>query len=490
MSSVDPNYVTPGVTITQLSSQAVPPGPGQQGILCLLGTAPKGTSDPKSFSSLADANTEYGSAADAGSLFNLEPGLEIAFGQAGVLNSLQVVAVRVGATQAIASVPQISGGQTAYALTARPSYAGKNTVTAVVGSPSYSNGSYQQSIALYDNTPSLAVVIENFGGATPQAVTDAINSASSLALASTAGGATGNSQNAFGQGGTYTLSGAVDGSAATQADYVAALAKAEGIDVDFVVALSGDAVVQQAVASHVSKMIGQQKYRQGILGQKYTGASEPNVVSQALQVAGNYSSQYLCLLANQGGYRRNPVTGLSQIYDGYFWAAALGAIKCINNPAEPLTRKPITGLLGLTENFPLTDLNSLAADGIIAIRTVPTMVINDGVDLGPVGNYRKENIVAQENRLIKIILAKVGPMIGTADVKNNAQAIRQRVMDALNAAAVDNQIIVGFDPTSLTVQQAQPPSTAGVYNVNIVYIPRKEVTRINFFLTLNLNIGG
>lgn len=361
-----------------------------------------------------------------------------------------------------------------------------NNMQAVISASTYDNtkGSYMQSISLYDNTVGSQIILEQYQGWSPQDLNDQINTKSQLMTSVTSGGA-GTTQNNFGTAGTYTLTGALDGSGAQPQDYVNAMVLAESIDCDFIVALSGDSTVQQGLFNHVTKMFSQQKPREGIAAFKYLGQPKALVINQALQAQSAITSPQMMLLSNTGGYRRDPVIGINRIYDGFYIAAGIGAIKAANNPAEPLTRKSVAGILSLTEGFTQTDLDQLAQQGVIALTNVPPPVkVFDGVDLDNPGNYRQENIVAQSNRLIKIILSFVNPLIGTADPSSNINAITNAVINAMNSAST-LQIISGFNQKNLSVV-AQ--STPGRYTVNLLYTPRLEITRIDFFLTLNVNL--
>ena len=350
-------------------------------------------------------------------------------------------------------------------------------------------------MSLYDNTPASATITEGpYTGTTPGQIVNLINTQSQLATATSAGPSSGNSSTAnnFGQSGTYTLQGATDGSSATDTDFQNAINLAQQIDCDFIVALSGSAVVKQSLFQHVQAMVSQLKYREGFIGSAYNGVSAAQAVANALADSSIYTSQYVTILANTGGSRRDPSAAVgsnpNKIYDGFMWCAALGAMKAMNNPSFPLTRKQISGLLGLTEHFTSTQLSSMASQGALAMSDSPLPIqIFDGVTaVQQPSNYYKEGVVAQENRLVKIILARVNPLIGTADPNSNLQTIRQTVIDACNSA-ISQQIIVAIDPTQITVT---PTGALGVYNVNVVYQPRLEISRLNFFITLNVALTG
>lgn len=487
MGAVNTSYATPGVTFTSLNSQATATGPGPQGTLCLIGTAPQGSNQPKLFTNLQQAVSEYGTSVQAGSTFNLEPGLEICFGQSGQFSQLQVYCIRVGATQAAASVPQKVGGGTAYAFQAQPEYAGRNNLTVVVGTSTYfsSTGQFIQSVAVYDNTPGSNLIQENYSGPNPTNITQQINSQSVLVNVTTAGGAVTSTDNNMGQAGTYTLVGAVNGQNAADSDYANAINLAANINCDYIAALSGTPAVQAALFNHVVAMAALNKFREAFIGYPYTGQQEAQVVAQAVSGQASISSQYVCLLANTGGSRVNPVTNLQQIYDGFYWAAALAAKKAVNNPAQPLTRQSLNGLISLTETIPTADLITLGSYGIMALASVNNnIVLYDGLTLANwPSNYRKENIVSAQNRLSDILLAQVGSLIGSADPVSDISAIQTATLNALNYA-VQNQIIVGYDIQSVAVVQTSP----GIFTVTLRFFPRIEITQINFMLQLSLTI--
>jgi len=480
-------YTAPGVTFQTLNSQATAVGPGAQGVLCLIGTAPQGSSQPKLFTNLQALTAEYGSNVQAGSTFNLEPGAEIAYAQTGAFAQLNVIAIRVGATLAAASVPQQVGGGTAFAFQAQAEYAGRNNLTVVVGTATYftAQGAYVQSIAVYDNTPASAIVIENYSGNSPENIAAQINTQSQLVNVTTAGGGIARANaNKLGQVGTYTLQGAVDGSASVDQDYINAINLAAGINCDFIAALSGSPAVQQGLFNHVIAMAAINKFRQAFVGFPYTGQTEAAVVAQAVASQNLVSSQYVCMLANTGGYRVNPVTNLQQIYDGFYWAAALAAKKAINNPADPLTRKSLQQLIAVTEVIPIADLLTLGSYGIMSLAAVNNnLVLYDGLTLANPGNFRKENIVAQQDRLSAILLVQVGALIGVADPISDISAIQSATINALNAAVQQN-IIIGYNIQDIAVTQTSP----GVFTVSIRYFPRVEIGQINFLLQLSLTI--
>ena len=492
MPAANPTYNLPGVSFTSLASQSVTPGPGAAGVLCLIGTAPKGTNQPKLFTSLADVQNNYGNAVQSGNSFNLEPAMEIAFAQTNSAGGLQVYGIRAGATQAVASVPNGDAGF-AFTLTAAPAYAGNNNMQVVVSASTYNSGvgSYQQTLSLYDNTVGQQIILEQYTDYSPQQIANDINQTSQLMTATSPSGGVGTVSNNFGTAGTYTLTGAQNGANAQPSDYINAINQlAVNINCDFIVALNSDSSVMSALKAHVDAMATINQPREAILGVSYMAQPKAVVQAQAISNASLFGSdKYVTLLANSGGMRIDPTNNKLRVWDGFYMAAGLGAIKAAANPAEPLTRKSLTGFSDLSEYFSSSDLLAFGQVGVIALTNNPAPVhVVDGLTLADYpSNYRKENIVAQENRLTKILYTFVNPLIGTANPVNNVQAILQAIIDGLNFAS-SQQIIRGFDQSAVTVTPTSPGSTTGQYRASVSYRPRLEIDNINFFLTLDLSI--
>lgn len=481
MGAQDTGYNGPSVTFSVLSSGTQSTGVGPQGTLLLVGTAPQGTNQPKLFGSLAEATFEYGnflqSQANANQQgFTLEPALELCYAQQGRFSNLQVMCVRAGASQAVVSINDTANPVgTAFALTATPKYAGSNTVTAVLSTSLYSLllGANVQTLSLYDGPVGTDSVIETYSG-TPTSIAQQVNQFSQIATCATDG--------KVGVAGTYTLIGAQTGLNAQPTDLINALNSALGQDIDFVTVLSGDTGVQAAVAAFVNNQAANNKPCEAFLGMAYSGLSYQTVINQAVSQQGLVAGANICFVANTGASRRNPVINLDQVYDGFYIAAVLAAIKSINNPAEPLTNKPITGFTRLIENFQQSDLVNLGRYGVMALTNQNGIKLFDGVTTANPGNFRRENINAQQNKLIKMLRDSANSLLGTATPSSNKLLIFQRVTDAL-INAVGLQIILGYTPNSLSVTPVA--NQVGRYAVSLSYNPRVEITEIDFSLALD-----
>lgn len=483
MPSQDTTYQGPKLTFTSLNSASTGIGSNQQGVVAVIGTAPSGPNVPTTFFSLAQAQAAYGSFLDAQASstgqvgFNLEPALELMYSQSGKFNNLETVCVRAGATLAsynVLDTAQPTG--TAFGLTAKPSYAGINTVTAVVGTAVYNSaiGANTQTVALYDNVLGKQTISETYVG-TPQSIIQQINQSSQLCTVA--------GDKVTGVAGTYTLNNALTGVNATPTDYINAINQLIGTDVDYIVALTDDSGVQNALLAFVQSQASLNKPCQAFLAPAYLGLQPATVVNNALANVGNFNSAQVCYLANSGGVRRNPVTNKNMVYDGFYWAACVAAIKALNNPADPVSNKPIAGLLSLTETFTPTQAVNMGSFGVMCIVTDQSGIhIFDGVTTDNPGNYRRENIRSQENRLIRYIRDACQPLIGTAPAIANSLVIYQTVVAAL-AKAVTDHVILGFNNASVSVvpNATQP----GKYTVAVSYNPRVEIIEIDFELAIN-----
>jgi len=477
------NYNGPAVTFNVLNSTAAGNGNiGEPGIMVLVGTAPQGTNQPFLCTSLAQVQAEFGSfvQSQANAIqqgYTLEPAAELCYSQQGRFSNLNMICVRAGATQAVGSVPDTATG-TAFTFTAAPHYAGSNVVTAVVSQSLYSIGLgvTVQTVSLYDNTPGQNTVLESYTG-TPTSIAQQINQISQLASCVLGTGTAG-------VAGTYTLSGAKNGLNATPTDLIAALnlPAVSAANPDFVCVLSGDSGVWQAELNFCNSQASLNQPCEAFLGVAYNSYNYATVVNNALSAVQNLVvSQYVTFLTNQGGTRRNPVTNLNQVYDGFYLAAVLAALKAMDNPAVPLTHKLINGFVSLTETFQQTDLVNLGKYGAVALVNNAGVIVFDGVTTANPGNYRRENIVAQQNRLIKILNSYAQTLLGLAFTQGNAIMILARVKDALNFAS-GNNIILGYNPQTISVIPVT--NQPGRYAVSFAYNPRVEVTEIDFTLSI------
>lgn len=483
MGSQDTTYQGPKLTFTSQSSGAAGIGSNQQGTVLVIGTAPSGPNVPTTFTSLAQAQAAYGGflASQAASTqtpgFNLEPALELMYSQSGKFTNLKVIGVRAGATQAVSSVPDtgVPAG-TAYAFLAKPGYAGSNTITAVVSQAIYnaSIGASTQTVALYDAPVGSQTVSETYIG-TPASIIAQINQGSQLTTVLPSSGK-------IGVAGTYTLTGALTGINASPTDYINAINLAIGLDVDYAVALNADSGVQNALLAFTQSQFALNKPCEAFIAPAYQALQTGVVMNNALSNVGNFNNAQIVYLANSGGQRKNPVLNQVQTYDGFYWAACLAAIKALNNPADPITNKPIAGLIGVTETFTTTQAVNMGSYGVLSIVQDQSGIhVFDGVTTDNPGNYRREGIRSQENRLIRYVRDACLPLIGTAQVTANSIVITQTVLNALQKAVQDN-IILGFNSSNVSVvpNSSQP----GKYTVSIAYSPRVEIVELDFQLSL------
>lgn len=485
MGQVDASYNGPQVTFSVLNSTAAGNGNiGEPGTLLLVGTAPQGTNQPLLCTSLAQVQSEYGSflqsqanASQQG--FTLEPAAELCYSQQGRFTNLNMICVRAGATQAVININDTGAPVgTAFTLTAKAHYAGSNAITAVLSASLYSlsQGANVQTLSLYDQPTPNQTVTETYSG-TPTSIAAQINQISNLVTCQLGTALPG-------VNGTYTLTGAQNGLNATPTQLIAALnlPACSALNPDFISVLSGDSGVWNAVLGFCNSQNAINQPCQGFLGVSYQQLSYGTVINNALSAVQNLvSSQFICFLANQGGTRRNPVTNLNQVYDGFYLAAVLAALKAMDNPAVPLTHKQINGFISLTEVFAQSDSVNLGKYGAQSLVNNGGVILFDDVTTANPGTFRRENIVAQQDRLIKILNSYAQTLLGLAFTQSNSIVIMARVKDALNFAT-GNAIILGYNPQTLSVI----PSTSqpGRYSVSFAYNPRVEITEIDFSLSI------
>jgi hypothetical protein len=195
--------------------------------------------------------------------------------------------------------------------------------------------------------------------------------ASTLASATGTAVATGTALPAV-QGPTY-FSGA-SGGAPTNSTYASAFNVGLTTAAWTVIADSNTPAVQALGAQHAetASTTSYGKWRRF-----FTGSQAGDSVSTTVAKAASLNS-ITCCYVYPGIYRTNTSTGLNQLYDGSYAAAALAAMAAGNTINIPLTNKPLTGN-GLEVNLTSSQINTLQNGGVIPLallgpnQNVPTV---------------------------------------------------------------------------------------------------------------------
>ena len=206
---------------------------------------------------------------------------------------------------------------------------------------------------------------------------------------------------AFTNGAQTIVAVAASGSGSLQAsDYIAALAKLEGIEeIAVVVPAIGNTNVFAAVRDHVNLQSSQKSERRAILGTDGSASaiSSSNRITQAQSLA---SSRVLLVSPSTVKYYNSQISQVQTLGSQYS-AAALAGVAVTLNPAVPLTRKPIAGFVGI-ETASDAQKSQETAAGLCVIESVAggNLRVRHGVTTNPQTLITREwNVLGQQDAM-------------------------------------------------------------------------------------------
>jgi hypothetical protein len=267
------------------------------------------------------------------------------------------------------------------------------------------------------------------------------------------------------------FSGGSEGPTPTTADWLNALALAEGLDVHGIVLGTGDPAVLAAAAGHVEAMSDARNRKERIL---YCGpdlqGSKAALMNAAKNLARSIGGSRVVVVAAEPKLV-DARTGRLTTYPSYYTAAMLAGMKAGNRPEMPLTWKELA-ISGLGYDYTTEDLEDLLENGVVPAHYDPgrnKYVVTQGItsytrDGNPI--YRKiagMDIVDYLNKKIRLRLqrfvGRVGDQLTIRQILNAVVGLLQE--EVRGPGNPDGVLTDGIDPAT-----GQP--TPAFRNVEVV----------------------
>nr|WP_246584470.1 phage tail sheath subtilisin-like domain-containing protein [Thermus brevis] len=267
------------------------------------------------------------------------------------------------------------------------------------------------------------------------------------------------------------FSGGSEGPTPTVADWLAALARAESLDVHGVVVGTGDLAVLAAAAGHVNAMSDAKNRKERLL---YCGpglqASKAALMDAAKEIVRGLGGSRVVVVAAEPRLvdaRTNRLT----VYPSFYTAAMLAGMKAGNRPEMPFTNKELS-IFGLSYEYSTEDLEDLLENGVVPVHFDPARnkyVVTQGItsytrDANVI--YRKiagMDIADYLNKKIRLRLqryiGRVGDQLTIKQILNSVVGLLQEEVRGPNNP--DGVLTDGIDP-----QTGQP--TPAFRNVEVV----------------------
>lgn len=227
-----------------------------------------------------------------------------------------------------------------------------------------------------------------------------------------------------------------DPAAPALADYEDALAKFEGhMDVSIVVPATGMKQIQDSVVAHVRTQSNSNYERRAIIGRD--GSETPVTPQQLITDAETIRERRIMLVGPASLRFFSSELNREIAVGGQFLAAAVAGTAASLIPAEPLTRKPISGFLGATKEESDGQKNLLANSGVAVVEKSRNAAfrVRHGVTTDPSTVLSREwSIIGQQDRMVQQVKAYldadglVGTMINDltlVNIKASADAALQ-----------------------------------------------------------------
>jgi hypothetical protein len=267
------------------------------------------------------------------------------------------------------------------------------------------------------------------------------------------------------------FSGGSEGPTPTTADWLNALALAEGLDVHGIVLGTGDLAVLAAAAGHVEAMSDARNRKERIL---YCGpdlqGSKAALMNAAKNLARSIGGSRVVVVAAEPKLV-DARTGRLTTYPSYYTAAMLAGMKAGNRPEVPLTWKELA-ISGLSYDYTTEELEDLLENGVVPVHFDPgrnRYVVTQGItsytrDANPI--YRKiagMDIADYLNKKIRLRLqrfvGRVGDQLTIKQILNAVVGLLQE--EVRGPGNPDGVLTDGIDPTT-----GQP--TPAFRNVEVV----------------------
>lgn len=277
-------------------------------------------------------------------------------------------------------------------------------------------------------------------------------------------------------------------SAPALSEYEDALQKLEGhMDISIVVPATGMRQIQDSVTSHVRVQSNNNYERRAIVGRD--GSETPVPPQQLISDAETIRERRVMLVGPASLKFFSSDLNREIAIGGQFLAAAVAGVAAALAPAEPITRKPVTGFIGSSNEESDGQKNRMAQSGVAVVEKSrnSTFRMRHGVTTDPSTVLTREwSIIGQQDRMVQQMKGYldadglVGTMINDLTLVN----IKASAEAALQSLTRDNSI---RDYRDLKVRQVE--SSPDVVEVSFEWRASLPLNYILVRFALNTSTG-
>lgn len=241
----------------------------------------------------------------------------------------------------------------------------------------------------------------------------------------------------------YTfLSGAVNGSTPSVANWQTAIDMCEQIDASFIQVVTSDSSIHAYLSTHISFMNGDGKNeRQGMVG-----STSVNTDAEKKSSAQALNSLYMGFYGDE--VKLYDENGVETVYPGYIAGALVVGMSAGNAITLPPTNKQLN-IIGKKQNYSKSQLDNFIKSGVIVSNPSPLGGIRV---VRSVTTYQGANIIANEWSAVRTILfitkdhrAYVQSKVGDAGDNTTLSSIESRAKERLEYYQENNFFVVDPD---------------------------------------------
>lgn len=295
---------------------------------------------------------------------------------------------------------------------------------------------------------------------------------------------------AFQNGATSVVTAAVKNSGSPQvSDYANALATFEGMQIiSLIVCASGNPSIFPSVKSHVTTQSGLRAERRAILGMDGS-VSNVSVGDRATEAAALGTSR-VALVSPSAILYPNPITGNNEYIGGQYLAAALAGVSVSQPPAQPLTRKAVTGFIGV-DNASDGQKSTETQSGVLVIDSSnqsTALRVRHGVTTDNTSMLAREwSVLGQQDTMayrirsyfdIDGIIGSIITELTLANVKSSANS------------ALDSLVSDGVIQAYQALKVRQSPTNIDVVQVSYAWQPSLPLNYMTIQFTLDVTDGA
>lgn len=253
--------------------------------------------------------------------------------------------------------------------------------------------------------------------------------------------------------------------------------------------------VAQCVQDHIYFMQNQDQYIISIVGEDsstdITEATKTTIQSHATTLRGRYGgvlAEQQVVVNTSRFTRALPAFGGSISIGGQYVAAAIAGMLASRPVSSTLTRKTVSGFVGLTDPRDLSERNSDAAAGLLVIEQKgQNLIVRHAITLDTTASARRElSVVRAKHRVIESVKDTIDrQLIGNLIADDNATGIVRATIIAVLEGLKGERDLVDYTGVQARFVSLDPTTI----QVRFSYRPAFPVNYINVEFSLDLSTG-